>query len=54
MTPATAPADQLTARQRERIEKILASLTWEEKLNQIQITFATSQEACLAGRVAYT
>ena len=47
MTPATAPADQLTARQRERIEKILASLTWEEKLNQIQITFATSQEACL-------
>ena len=48
MTPATAPADQLTARQRERIEKILASLTWEEKLNQIQITFATSQEACLA------
>ena len=45
-TPA-APADQLTDAQRERIEDILASLTWEEKLNQAQITFKMSLEECL-------
>ena len=42
-----APADQLTDAQRERIEDILASLTWEEKLNQAQITFKMSLEECL-------
>ena len=43
----TAPADQLTDAQRERIEDILASLTWEEKLNQAQVTFKMSLEECL-------
>lgn len=43
----TAPADQLTDAQRERIEDILVSLTWEEKLNQAQITFKMSLEECL-------
>lgn len=43
----TAPADQLTDAQKNRIEEILASLTWEEKLNQAQITFKMSQEECL-------
>ena len=43
----TAPADQLTDAQRERIEGILASLTWEEKLNQAQVTFKMSLEECL-------
>ncbi|VEG29275.1 glycoside hydrolase family 3 N-terminal domain-containing protein [Actinomyces howellii] len=44
----TAPADQLTDAQKNRIEEILASLSWEEKLNQAQITFKMSQEECLA------
>ena len=43
----TAPADQLTDAQRERIEDVLASLTWEEKLNQAQVTFKMSLEECL-------
>ncbi|WP_368734557.1 glycoside hydrolase family 3 protein, partial [Actinomyces sp. 186855] len=43
----TAPADQLTDAQREHIETLLASLTWEEKLNQAQITFKMSLEECL-------
>ncbi|SDM67506.1 glycoside hydrolase family 3 N-terminal domain-containing protein [Actinomyces ruminicola] len=42
-----APAAQLTDDQRERIEALLASLTWEEKLAQIQITFKMTQEECL-------
>lgn len=42
-----APCAQLSDAQRERIESILASLTWEEKLNQVQITFKMTQEECL-------
>ncbi|WP_218957637.1 glycoside hydrolase family 3 N-terminal domain-containing protein [Actinomyces faecalis] len=42
-----SPSDQLTDSQRSRVEEILAALTWEEKLNQVQITFKMSQEECL-------
>lgn len=48
--PATSPkspAAQLTDAQRERIESILASLTWEEKLAQVQVTFKMTTEECL-------
>ncbi len=43
----TAPADQLTDAQREHIDRLLARLTWEEKLNQAQITFKMSLDECL-------
>lgn len=46
-TAPTAPADQLSDAQRSRIEELLASLTWEEKLAQIQIAFKMTQEECL-------
>ncbi|QPL05254.1 MULTISPECIES: glycoside hydrolase family 3 N-terminal domain-containing protein [Actinomyces] len=46
-TTPVAPADQLTDAQRARIEKILASLTWEEKLAQIQVTFKMTLDECL-------
>lgn len=46
-TTRLAPADQLTDAQRDHIEALLATLTWEEKLNQAQITFKTSLEECL-------
>ncbi|MDU0347268.1 glycoside hydrolase family 3 protein, partial [Actinomyces sp. MRS3W] len=45
--PGLAPADQLTDAQRERVENILAELSWEEKLAQIQITFKMTTKECL-------
>ena len=46
-TTHVAPADQLTDAQRDHIDALLATLTWEEKLNQAQITFKTSLDECL-------
>ena len=46
-TSHLSPTAQLSPTQRRRVEAILASLTWEEKLNQIQVTFKMSQDECL-------
>lgn len=46
-TSHLSPTAQLSPTQRQRVEAILASLTWEEKLNQIQVTFKMSQDECL-------
>lgn len=48
---SVGPSPDLTTRlspaQRERVEDLVARMGWEDKLNQIQITFKMSQEECL-------
>ncbi|MDO4259250.1 MAG: glycoside hydrolase family 3 N-terminal domain-containing protein [Actinomycetaceae bacterium] len=40
-------ADTLTPDQLAQIDSLIEAMTWEEKLNQIQVTFKMSQEECL-------
>ncbi|MCI7458088.1 glycoside hydrolase family 3 N-terminal domain-containing protein [Actinomyces urogenitalis] len=52
MTSLTTPhlpdlSAQLLPAQRERVESLVNAMTWQEKLDQIQITFKMTQEACL-------